>query len=302
MKNKGLIVVAVVIVALIAVFLVVKKPNISKAVVAKGKIAEKAFARTAAAPAKRIIPKDRGALVVKFLDYKGKEINTRLKAFKVVDSDSSIYAASFTANRPQDLLPGSYDIELDTVPQKIYRNVAVSAGKENSKDLGSITGNVNIKALASNKKNASYRVKIMENKSNNVLVMAVTNRPVDIISGIYDIEVESFPKYVKKDVKIEAGKENVLDWGLASGALTVKAVDVDKKEVKSNLRITKNNEVIFLGQANRPVEVLEGLYNIEILSKSAQSKKDVKVTAGEETVVEFTVEKPQAPPVKTVKK
>jgi poly-D-alanine transfer protein DltD len=63
-----------------------------------------------------------------------------------------------------------------------------------------------------------------------------------------------------------------------------------------------------MGQAGRAAELLDGIYDLEIMTDPLQSKKGVKVITGQQTVLEVTVPaavqpvpKPQAVPVKAAK-
>ena len=126
---------------------------------------------------------------------------------------------------------------------------------------------------------------------------------LEILPGVYDVEIGTSPRQFKRDVRIEAGRETVLDLGCTTGLLAVKAFSEDRKEVRYGIRITKseNNEFIATGSTNRPTEILQGVYNIEVSSAPKQEKKGVKVTAGEETNGEFIVQPPQAVPAKAKK-
>ena len=102
--------------------------------------------------------------------------------------------------------------------------------------------------------------------------------------------------YFNEDVKVEAGKEGIVDLGCITGTLIIKATDENGKDVRQTVRISKadNNEMVSSSLANRPIELAGGKYNIEVLSTPRQSKKDVSVKAGEESSVEFTVKAPVA--------
>lgn len=297
MKNKNLIIGLVVAAIVVIGIIFVAKPFTAKKGTKKSVPAIKGQAVKAIAPAKKAIPKDMGALTIKILDSKNKDMMLRVRAFRSVDSKSSVYTASFTTNSTQYVLPGSYDIEIDTVPQTIYKGVSVSKGKETTQELGHLTGSVNVKALNAKKKDASFPVRILYAKSNIVAVSTSTNRAVEIVPGVYDIEISTLPAQSKKDIKVDAGKETALDIGCTTGILTVKALDENKKEIRytTRLRKTAATEVITSGMSNRPMELLQGTYDVEVLSGPAQTRTDVKIGPGEETTVEFLVQAPSTP-------
>ncbi len=295
MKNRVIIIVSVLVVAILGIMLIGRAFSIKKPVKQPVKVAKKA--PIPATPIKKQLSKDMGGLTVKTLNSKGKEAVLRIRAFRATDSKSSTYASSFTSNRMQELLPGSYDIELDTVPQKIYKNIKVAKGQELTEDLGAVTGAVSVKALNSQKKEANYPVRIVSAKSGDILIATSTNKAIDIVPGLYDVEIGTAPKQVKKDVRVEASKEVNIDLGCTTGTLLVKAVDENGKEARYSVRIAKaeNNEVVVTGITNRPIEIVQGLYNIEVQSRPAQTKKDALVNAGEEQSAEFIVQTPPPP-------
>ncbi|MFA6141721.1 MAG: hypothetical protein WC738_00300 [Candidatus Omnitrophota bacterium] len=294
MKNKRLVI-AVAVVALIAVVIFIKGSNVCKARAKKVVALQAASAKT---PAKKAISKDMGGLTVKIQGANKKTMNLRIVAYKVTDKKSSIYAASLVPNNMQELLPGVYDIQIDTIPSMIYKSVQVSVGKETIEDLGVVTGTINVKLLNSKKKDAFLPLRILYHKSVVMVSPGVTNRAIELLPGKYDLDIGTLPRQTKKGVDVVAGKEAVIDLGLAMGTLTVKALDENNKESRTNYRVKKQdtNEVVLSGGTNRPVEVLKGVYDIELLSSPTQAKKGVVIDAGEESVAEFIV---KAPPVKT---
>ena len=297
MGNKKLIVGIVVVIAFIG-FILVTKSIISKA---KGKKVMPAAAAQAKkdlgkAPAKKPISKGKGALTVKALNSKKTEVPVRIKAFKSVDSNSSVYMSSFVAGRMQELVPGNYDIEIDTVPQKIYKGIRVAEGKETTEDLGCVTGSIMIRTLNNKNTAGYYPIRMLYPKSGEMVTAYMTNKYLEIAPGTYDVEIGISPRQYKKDVKVEAGKEGIVDLGCITGTLIIKATDENGKDVRQTVRISKadNNEMVSSSLANRPIELAGGKYNIEVLSTPRQSKKDVSVKAGEESSVEFTVKAPVA--------
>lgn len=298
MKNKNLIIGLVLAAALIGLIVVARPSLVSKKIPKKAQARLAKVKKEAAQPlAKKVISKDKGGLTVKITDYKKKELSLKARAFKVIDAKSSRYVASFVTNRMQELSPGNYDIEIDTIPQTIYKNVGVDKGREKVEEIGCITASLNVKILNAKKKEAYYPVRVLYSKTNDVVASATTNRPIEIASGVYDIDVNTLPRQLKKDVKVESDKEMILDLGCATGILIVKVFDENKKELRFGARVTRpeNNEFVTTASTNKPLELLQGTYNVELPAAYKGSKKDAKISAGEETVVEFLVETPPVP-------
>lgn len=294
MKTKNLIIgVIALVLAVTGIIFISRHPAPKKEV----RSAPHASSGEREKPFVRKLSKDMGGLTVKTLNSKNEYLLTRVKAFKIVDSNSSIYITSFNTNRMQELPPGNYDIELDTIPQRIFKNIKVHKGREGTEDIGCITGTLKIKAVSYKKKDAHYPIRILYPGSGVTVYTDVTNRPVDIVSGAYDIEVLTYPRQFKKNIKIEAGKDTVVDIGCTCGALMVKAADEKDRTLRYGVRIksVNTNETITTGITNKPIEVMQGTYDVEILSFPMQVKKGVKINVGEESVVNLIFKAPSLP-------
>jgi hypothetical protein len=303
MKNKSLIIAAAVIIAIIGIIFIAKpfsakkaaKKAAPQAAAVKGKMPQ--VMPAAPTSVKKTFSKGMGGMTVRMMNVKNKEMPVRLKVFRSDNGKSSIYIGSAMASRMQELAPGTYDIEIDTVPQMIYKKINISANKETVEEIGAMTGAVNVKAISPSKKDAAYSVRVNYPGTDIAVIAGITNRPIEVLAGKYDLVIGTLPQQVRKNVNIEKGKEKILDLGLSTGTLTVKAEDENKKEVRYTAKIKKSekDEPVTSITTNKPAELLAGTYNIELLAKPAQVKKDIKVNAGEEVMVEFSVQTPPAP-------
>ena len=305
MKNR-VVFVTVVAIAVLAIIFIARSCShgrtVSKTIsVVKG---GKQKAAVPAAQAKKVFSKGMGGITVQVKSSNDKPQYLRVKAFSIDGKDSSVFVTAFGTARMQELAPGAYDIEVETNPTKIYKNIKISEGKETIEDLGTITGSLNVKAMNSKGKEALLPVRITRSKSNLMVTTITANRPTDIVPGVYDLDIQTLPRQIKNDVRIESGKETVLDMGTVSGSVTAKAVDEKGTEARVGVQIKNpaNNEIIFTTVTNRPTEIAPGTYDIEIMSTPVQTKKGVKVSAGGETAVEFSVKAPPQPPSTPSKK
>ena len=301
MKKKIVIIAIVIVVAVLTVVFVRKPSSVGKTVKKTAPAAAKAKTReTSAIPAKKTFSKGMGGLTVKIKGSNDKPQSLRIKAFSADSGISSVFSTTFTSDRMQELLPGTYDIEIDTVPAKIYKNINVSEGKETVQDLGVVTGSLEVKALNSKKRDAPISVKIIRPKSNLTVTAVMANRPIEIVPGLYNVDIETLPRQTKNDVKIEGGKETVLDLGVVSGSLMIKAEDENKKEARLSVRIKNpaTNTVTASSVTNRALEIGPGEYDVDVLATPVQTKKGVKVSAGEETTLEFTFQAPVPAPAR----
>lgn len=297
MKKKKLIIGIVVVAAVVLGVILIKNSNALKGKAKKADLKTKSSQAAPKAIAKKALSKDMGGLTVKITDTSKKDLNLGIMAYKSLDKRSSVFSAAFSSNRMQELAPGTYDIQIQTTPPMLYKGIAVAKGREAVEELGAITGSLNIKLLNYKNKEASVPLNVQYQKSAVAVASGTTNRPVQLAPGIYDINIGTAPRQLKKDVKVESGKESVIDLGAQTGAIVIKAVDENNKEVRLNARIKKadTGEVVATTAANRPAEVLKGVYNVELLSSPMQTKKDIAVEVGSESAVEFTVQTPPAP-------
>jgi hypothetical protein len=296
MKNRNLITAIIIAVAAVMLFVVIKGViSMAKSRKKAPSVAMKAGSEKAAV--KKQIPKGKGALTVKIFNSKNAEIPMAVRIFKSAGSDSGIYAASTVGSRMQELLPGTYDIVIDTNPQKLVKGIKVNEGKETVKDLGCVTGSLLVSVVNAKKAPAYYPIRVLYGKTNEMVMAFMTNKATDIIPGVYDVEVGTYPRQYKKNIRVDAGTETIADFGCLTGMLTVKTIDEKRNDVRSNIRIMKadTNEMVTAGASNRPIELIKGKYNIEVLSNPRQTKKDVSIDTGQDSVIEFTVTASEAP-------
>ena len=242
-------------------------------------------------PGRKVISKGKGALTIRIVNSKNAEVPMRIKAFKVINSRSSVYATSSVGGRMQEVAPGAYDIEIDTIPQKIFKNIKVARGKETIANLGCVTGSLEVITLNAKKKAAYYPMRIFYPKTNDMITAYMTNKAIDIIPGVYDIEVGTSPRLYKKGVKVRAGKETIIDIGCVVGSLTVKTVNEAGKNVRLSVRIktSDTNKIVSSIKSNKSVDLRKGSYNIEVLSSPKQSMNNVKVVVGKNSIAKFTI-------------
>ena len=306
MKSKVMVMV-VLVAAVVAIIFIARSCSHGKTVNKMVPVAKngKQKAAVPAIPVKKNFSKGMGGLTVKTESSSDKAQYLRIRAFSVDSKNSSVFVAAFGTERMQELTPGTYDIEIETTPVKIYKNINIGEGKETIEDLGIITGSLNLKALNSKGKETLLPVKVTRQKSNFMVTTVMTNRPSDIIPGIYNLDIQTLPRQTKNDVRIEGGKETVVDLGTVSGSVVAKASDEKGKEERLGVQIKNpvNNEIIFTTVTNRAVEIAPGKYDIEVMATPVQEKKGVKVNAGEETAIEFSVKAPpQAAPSQAKKR
>lgn len=304
MKSKAIVVVVAVVglVAVIALVMMARAggrkapastPAVTSAKGAKAPASQKAVAQTA--PAKKAISKDMGGLTVKLTGVKKNEMNARGKIFRVIDAKSSVFSGTLAANRLQELPPGNYDIEMDTAPAIIRKNINVRKGGETVEDLSQMVGSIDVKVSGPAGKANPYKVKVVQEKSAVAVASGSSLKPIDIVAGTYDVQIESLPKQIIKGVRVEPGRAAPVDIG-STGSLRVKVVDDAGKEAKVPVRIRKaGGEFVASWTSNKPLDIMPGAYDLEIGAAPADLRKDVRVSAAEETIVEAAAKAAPAP-------
>ena len=139
MKKKSVVLVIAVVAVVFGIIFIKNSFMHGKAVKKSAPAAKSEKSKSAAAiPAKKTFQKGMGGLTVRVKSSSDKYQNLRIRAFSADNKNSSIFAAAFNTERMQELTPGTYDLEIETTPAQIYKNVTVGEGKETVQDLGEI--------------------------------------------------------------------------------------------------------------------------------------------------------------------
>lgn len=159
-----------------------------------------------------------GILTVKMMNAKNKAAFSPLRIYY---SKTGIMVAAASANRPIELLAGTYDVEIGVLPKTVETAVSIEQGKEKVLDLGVMTGALIVKILDENKvekKDARQSVKVKKADNNELVLNTRVNKSVEIRQGAYNIEVGTVPPQINKDVKVNPGAETVLEIVIQSPA------------------------------------------------------------------------------------
>ncbi len=288
MKDKKLIVALVIIAALIVGIIVIfGAPRIFKPHGGKSP------------GLKTVFTTGKGALTVRLFNTQGKESFQNIRAFRSEGGRSSLFMVTLQSNKAKELVPGTYDIEIASIPPKIYKGITVYKGREVIENVGPI-GIINVKALDARNKSAYYPMNIIYPDTDIVIATLTTNRPIEIMPSTYDIAIETLPKQVKKSVKIGRDRDTVLDIGCTTGTIAVRAKDAAGAKIRCGIIVRRldNGQVVMSTTANRSIELVQGVYKIET-SSAAKETKTVTIVPGKETAIEFVVA--ALPPVPTSK-
>jgi uncharacterized membrane protein len=140
-------------------------------------------------------------------------------------------------------------------------------------------------------------VAVLYAKSNVVVARGSARKAIELLAGNYDVEIGSIPSQIKKEVRVDAGKETSLDLG-PSGALIVRVVDSAGKKVRGSAKVKKaeGGELVASPSVNTQIDIMPGRYTVELAREPLQIKNDVNIGADEVTTVEFVIQTPASPP------
>ncbi|MFA6078340.1 MAG: hypothetical protein WC779_01140 [Candidatus Omnitrophota bacterium] len=287
MKDKKLIAAVITAVLVVGIIVIFGAPGIFKTRDVKK------------AGQKDVFMTGKGALTIKLLNTQGKESMQTVRAFRSEGGRSSLFMASLKTNQSKDLLPGTYDVEISAIPPKIYKGIAIYKGRETIENAGPI-GVINVKALDARNKSAYYPMNIYYPDTDIVVASLTTNRPIEIMPSTYDIAIETLPRQVKKGVKVGRDRDTVIDIGCTTGTIAVRAKDTAGGKIRCGIIVRKleNDQVVLSTTANRSIELVQGVYKIEVIS-GAKESKTVTIVPGKESAIEFvTAELPRVPAAK----
>lgn len=149
-----------------------------------------------------------GMVTIKAVSQAKKPVNFPVRVYY---PGSKMLAASALANKPFEVLAGTYDIEIATAPAQYKNGFKVEKGKENVADLGATTGMLFIKALDENGAVADRPVRVKKAGMNEVVGSGSTNRAIELVAGAYDVDILSRPVQAQKNITVKTGEETSIN-------------------------------------------------------------------------------------------
>jgi hypothetical protein len=149
-----------------------------------------------------------GMVIVKAVSQAKKPVNFPVRVFY---PDSKMLAAAAVTNKPFEVLAGDYDVDIATAPVQHKKAFKVEKGKENVINIEATTGMLLIKALDENGVPADRPVRIKGAGAAELVASGLTNRPIELVSGVYDIDILSKPVQVQKNIAVKTGEDTVIN-------------------------------------------------------------------------------------------
>lgn len=111
--------------------------------------------------------------------------------------------------------------------------------------------------------------------------------PLDPL-GTYDLVVHTIPPIEKKDIKLTAGKHNIIALDAAQGELILKMNGFNEyKDLKAIVRKEGSKETMVIQNFDMIQKYLVGKYDLEILTLPITTIKDVNIASRNTTTVEI---------------
>lgn len=156
-----------------------------------------------------------GTLVVKAINAKQKPAAYPVR---ILYAGTKMAVTAVIANKPVEVGPGTYDIEVGMVPLLVKKDVKVEIAKEAVIDLGCMVGDLMVKVVDETGKEKRANVRVRKAGAGEVIVTGVSNKPLEIVEGRYDVEVGLLPVQSRKDVQVKAGAETAVEFVAAPQA------------------------------------------------------------------------------------
>jgi hypothetical protein len=192
---------------------------------------------------------------------------------------------------PASLVIGTYDVKIPVHPTLWIRDVVIESGKTTDWAVGGY-GRIHINRNDSTGKplGNDFDVYTYDDKKD-LVIHGITNEPSEyILAGTYDIVVETKPRMGQAPVRVEAGRNTVLDLP-QSGRLEVRGNNALGKPLKVNKAfIYKSGEresPFVHGRVNSPVELQPGTYDVRVDLIPEVWFEGIEISSGRERVIDI---------------
>lgn len=149
---------------------------------------------------------------------------------RVTYPGTNMTIANTTASRPIEVVGGSYDVEIVSMPRQTRKGVNIEPGKETVIDLGCTTGMLTVKAVDVNNNGLRYGVSVIKPDNNEIIISDRTNRPIEVPQGTYKVGIASSPPQNKANVVIKSGEETSVEFKIETPVPAASAVPAKPKK------------------------------------------------------------------------
>ncbi|HLA37662.1 MAG TPA: hypothetical protein VJZ02_04260, partial [Candidatus Brocadiales bacterium] len=123
----------------------------------------------------------------------------------------------------------------------------------------------------------------------NILYGAKTGRPLEMLTGFYDIKIPSSPAIWIKNVTIEEAKTTEIEAG-GYGKVLIAGNDATGKPIKDYFFMyapEDKKKSLANGTTNEPLDIVEGNYYVRVALKPEITYEDVRIRRNETTKIDL---------------
>ena len=237
-------------------------------------------------------PNELGQLLIAFIGADGKPEEREYSVY-YSGSDNEIKDIVFVGRtgHPASLVTGTYDVEIPVHPTLWIRGIVIESGRTVDRTIGGY-GRILI-----NGKNSSG--KLLENvfgvfthdDKNDIVVEGITNEPSEcILAGIYDVVVNIEPRIIKESVRIEAGRDTILELP-QSGRLEVRGKNAMGDQLKTEktyiYKPGERESPSVYGLVNSPGELQPGIYDVGVDLAPEVWFEGIEIVSGRERIIDL---------------
>ena len=233
-----------------------------------------------------------GQLFIKFTGADGKPEERELSVY-YSGSNSNIKdtVSVGRTGHSVSLVAGTYDVKIPVYPILWIRSVVIENGKTTDLDVGGY-GRILINGKDSNGNplKSDFRVYTDDDKKDFV-VSGITNELSEyLLTGTYDVKVDSEFRSIKESIRIVAGRDTVLDLP-QSGRLEVRGKNALGDPLRTNKVLIYKSGERRLSFAHSLVnisgELQPGIYDVRVDLAPEVWFEGVEIVSGEEKVLDL---------------
>ncbi len=237
-------------------------------------------------------PNELGQLLIAFTGADGKPEEREFSVY-YSGPDNKITDIVFVGRtgHPASLVAGAYDVKIPVHPILWIRDVVVENGKTTDRTVGGY-GRILINGKDNTGKPLENDFDIYtSNDEKEIVIGGIANNPSEyILAGTYDIEVDIDPPVTMEGVRIEAGRDMVLNLP-QSGLLEVRGKNALGEPLKTNKVLIymsgERTSPSVHSLVNSPGELSPGIYDVRVDLEPEVWFRDVDIVSGEERVIDL---------------
>jgi len=185
-----------------------------------------------------------------------------------------------------------YDMTVHSIPERHLDSIRIAPGKHNQIGLNLPRGSLELKMPNQRGGYDDLKCIVRESGSSTILHVQQFNTTQKYLAGTYDIEILSLPRYVQRNLNIEAGKTTTIGIpppGVVNFSSSAPGY--------GSIMVLRNNKLVWVADLNpnasrQSFTMQPGNYNVVFRVKSSKKSeysvsKNFTVTSGTTTIVKL---------------